>query len=455
MRYSKETSSTKTDFTGGIADLYAEGAESSISNLTNSIAKADNFMMTNAPISDKASLVSGTSWDPNISTLVRLKVYDDQATAEDATADNIYVERVVAKATVKVSNDTENDYTLNVTNDAYPNAVVDFTNWKLQNTNKKTYLVRNVGTGKQAVWKQWIGYYNTSATKTVNRFVGETSDPYRTYWGIDPNYKTVEGTNLGNNFNIWTATNTDAEIGWNDVANNKTTNPDAEYCLENTCEANAMNKNQLTSVLLKATFYVNGKPSAGDDAESFFTVNNISEIYTKDDMLQALTVCLANSETEGVPLAENESLQLKSAESGKNITSSTDLKAVFEVKTANGVSELSDDQANAILTSYNPIKYFKDGVTFYYTSLIEHFGETYTPVAESSTGSYTYNDNDHLGYFGVLRNNWYELNITEVSGPGEPEIPNIPEDPGHTEYYFVKVAVNVLSWARRAQSVEL
>lgn len=54
------------------------------------------------------------------------------------------------------------------------------------NNKQKTYLVRNVGTA----WKDWVKYYNTSASK-VNRFVGEASGPYRTYWGIDPNYSAL------------------------------------------------------------------------------------------------------------------------------------------------------------------------------------------------------------------------------------------------------------------------
>ena len=56
----------------------------------------------------------------------------------------------------------------------------------------------------------------------------------------------------------------------------------------------------------------------------------------------------------------------------------------------------------------------------------------------------------------MLRNNWYELNITSVSGPGEPEIPE-PEDPDRPDgtHSFINAQINILSWAKRTQDVEL
>ena len=445
------TGSTPSAFSGTLSDLFDSASTVDLSKIA-STGSEGNFMMTNAPISDKASVQNSqtSGWDPTISTLVKVNVYDDEPTAEAAPSNPIYVERVAAKVEVKVNSD---DNSLNVTdNEAFSDAKVTFTNWALQNTNKKTYLVRNVvGSGESAAWKTWITYFNTSVSKE-NRFVGEISGPYRTYWGIDPNYTTVAGDNLGDNFNVWTSTN-DPNTAWLTPNNNSTTeNPVYAYCAENTTQATSMLHNQLTGVLLKATFYLDKNNSTGN----FFTCNNTSKIYTEENMIQAFTATLAEVDGE-IKLGDGETLQIKTtATAGKKITDATGLKAVFEVKVSDSSSkDLTDDQANAILEQYNPINFYKDGVTFYYTSLIKHFGDTYTLATNINNAANDYNDNDHLGRYGVVRNNWYELNIKSVSGPGEPEIPEIPEEPADKEHSYINTEINILSWAKRTQNVDL
>lgn len=447
LTYDAEGSSL-TNFEGTLSGLFTTASAVELTKIASTSSDC-NFMMTNAPISDKASVTSGTSWDPTISTLVKVNVYDDQPTAEAAPSNPIYVERVAAKVEVKVNS---NDNSLDVTNNnVFPSAKVTFNNWALQNTNKKTYLVRNVvGSGESAAWKTWITYFNASVAEE-NRFVGEQSAPYRTYWGIDPNYTTVAKDNLGENFNVWTSTN-DPNTAWLTPNNNSTTeNPVYAYCAENTTQATSMLHNQLTGVLLKATFYLNKDNPTGN----FFTCNNTSEIYTEENMIQAFTATLAEAGDE-IKLGDGETLQIKTtATAGKKITDATGLKEVFNVKASDSSKDLTDGQANAILKQYNPINFYKDGVTFYYTSLIKHFGDTYTPATNINDAANDYNDNDHLGRYGVVRNNWYELNIKSVSGPGEPEIPEIPEEPGDKEHSYINVDINILSWAKRQQNVDL
>lgn len=430
-----------TNFEGTLSGLFTTATDVVLTKIA-STSSDGNFMMTNAPISDKASVTSGTSWDPTISTLVKVNVYDDQPTAEDATPTPIYVERVAAKVQVTVDGD---DNTLDVTGDTYNGATVTFDNWTLQNTNRKTYLVRNVvGSGGSAAWKNWITYFNTSATNSLNRFVGAESGalPYRTYWGIDPNYEKIENGNLDENFNIISQGVSTGD--WLDPG-------DVTYCAENTTEAQAMAHNQLTGVLLKATF----KPSDADEGSNFFTCNDISTIYTEDDMIAAIENILATG-GENIKLGEDESIQIKDGAEAATIKDNTDLKGVFAVKTVGSQKDLTDVQATAILKEYTIIKFYKGGVTYYYTSLIKHFGDYYTPIANGGVDALSsYNDGDHLGRYGVVRNNWYELNIKSVSGPGEPEIPEIPEEPADKEHSYINTEINILSWAKRSQNVDL
>ena len=95
----------------------------------------------------------------------------------------------------------------------------------------------------------------------------------------------------------------------------------------------------------------------------------------------------------------------------------------------------------------------------YYIARIKHFGNDLTPWNE---GDLTYGDNDatqnnkYLGRYGVLRNNWYELTVHSVSGPGTPDVPTIkPTDPDDENYKYISVSVKILDWAKRSQNVDL
>lgn len=452
------TTGTATDFTGDYADLFeaAKTVNVDLAKIASTTTNGGNFMMTNAPISDKASVTSksATDWNPNITTLVKLDIYDDQPSAEAATPNPIYVERVVAKVSVKV-NDTDNE--ISVSGDTYKGATVKFDNWTLQNTNKKTYLVRNVvGSETNAAWKSWVGYFNGKATDGgYNRFVGTTvKAPIRTYWGIDPNYAKVESNNLGENFNIIPSTT--QSITWK-VPANSSTQTDAEdvlYCGENTTVATAMLDNQLTSVLLKATFKPEGASSAN---QTFFTCNGVSTIYTAEEMTTSFENVLAIA-GDGYKLTDGESIEVKSSlTEGTTITEASKLNDVFEIKkgeaTTSYPKELTKNQYDKIWEKYKNIKYYKNGVTYYYATVIKHFGDMYTPKDETNPENYT--EANHLGRYGVLRNNWYELQINSVSGPGEPEIPVIPEEPADKEHRYINCEINVLSWAKRSQGVDL
>lgn len=99
------------------------------------------------------------------------------------------------------------------------------------------------------------------------------------------------------------------------------------------------------------------------------------------------------------------------------------------------------------------IKYFKAGES-YYKALIKHFGDDLTPYVISGEQK-IYTEAKHLGRYGVLRNNWYELSVTSVSSPGDPTVPSIDDQWDDLDEAFVKIQVNILSWAKRHQNVDL
>lgn len=435
-----------------LAALNNEEDNVQVSDLTDT---KNGFFMSNAPYSTVATTTysqSGIS-EQNVYTLAPITVYNTKENAEAAAHNNpIYVERAVAKVQVKVKSA---DGSLTVKTDAptaYEGATVTFNKWTLQNTNKKYYPVRKVTDESIDDWEDWSKYVPTTSISTSNnRFFGTNANPYRTYWGIDPNYN-EESEQLTDNFNIieQITANTD---NWNAVGNTNTVADKLaiEYCLENTTTSAAMKDNQLTSVLLQGTFKLEG----GQENDDLLMINNTSAIYTKDQFLAWATNVLNGK--DDTKLSNGASLALGSSlTSGKTITSKEDVKKLLTIQNDTPTT-LNDSQAQAILTAAGSnIKYYKEGVTYYYATVIKHFGEGETPLdGKAISNASEYEDKNHLGRYGVLRNNWYEITINSVSGPGEPEIPEIPTDPVDKTNSYINAEINVLSWAKRTQGVDL
>lgn len=434
-------------FEGKLSDLNTSIDMSAMTDVTGT--SYNDFMMTNAPIASSKTFTYGSALgDFKVTTLAPITVYNNKATAEGAEKDNpIYVERVVAKTQVKIGG-SSTDGSLTVTSDvtAYQGAKVQFKGWKLQNTNKKYYPVRKVTDATIADWADWAAFApSPSISAGDNRFFGTTAKPYRTYWGIDPNY----ATDPGNDYNVYN--NEDNTIGdddWNSVGYN-TTASQIEYCLENTTTAKTMQNNRLTSVILKGIF--TPAPSAGLGTD-FFMINNTSTIYSTNQFLAVATAAL----TDENALTDGQNLVIKSdLTSGLNITTEDGIDKLLEI---NDGSSFSSGQITAIFTAVGGnIKYYKNGVTYYYATVIKHFGDVETPLGSTSiTSASDYEEADHLGRYGVLRNNWYELTINSVSGPGEPEIPDGGgTNPPDKTASYINCEINVLSWAKRSQGVEL
>lgn len=177
------------------------------------------FLMMNAPLSN----VAGGATEPTGATVsVASKIDKDHIYATEALAKanssaSIYVERALAKVDVTASKPTGN---------LEDGAKVSYTvkGWVLDNTNKKTYYLRNTSNSSQ-----WLSLKTTSTVPTKPyRFVGDTpmeSDVllYRTYWAQDPNYD-AKPTDLSTDFNT---------IGNSAPAALKSLS-DHDYCLENT-----------------------------------------------------------------------------------------------------------------------------------------------------------------------------------------------------------------------------
>lgn len=421
LQWKSSGSTDFANFSGNLSTLNNTAYNiADVAAIANSTATTGGFLMTNAPKAAVKGTVDQTT--QKVTTLVPLTIRDSEDDADAAAPDEIYVERAVAKTTVKVGA-TNDSKSLTINGGDFNGATVEFEGWTLNTTNKQTYLVRNVTS-----WNTWAGYTmpSTATPNSGNRFFGNDDAFYRVYWAIDPNYSTAGGSNLS----TYAST---SSVTWTTIDNNSTASGSEhpEYCLENTTDEANMLETELTGVLFKATFTPNGATSGSN----FFMLANKSEIYTQESFLNLVNTILgAGTVTDN-----------KISGTGGTYTTSPGVA---------GWLGITEEQATTLLTDSRiggDIKFYKDGVSYYYSAFIKHFGDDLTPF---TSGSYI--AADHLGRYGVVRNNWYELTVTKVTGPGSPEIPEPDGDktPDDTESW-IRCAINVLSWAKRSQNVEL
>lgn len=100
------------------------------------------------------------------------------------------------------------------------------------------------------------------------------------------------------------------------------------------------------------------------------------------------------------------------------------------------------------------IKTYKNGES-YYIARIKHFGDDFT---KWNPGNDLYGGNNEkwLGRYGVLRNNWYDLAVGSISGPGYPDVPEVkPDTPDDEDTKYINVSVKILDWAKRSSTLDL
>lgn len=428
-----------------VVTSYSVLAGLAITDKTNANDFINNgFLMLNAPISDIASVTNGTPFSPKVTILAPVKVHEeDPSDMNNIAADPIYVERAVAKVEVSVTGNGDNgDGTFSLPVTGADGHSIKFTRWALNVTNKSSYILRNVDD-----YRDWTGYYNGKALDQTNRFFGSAANPYRVYWAVDKNYS----NNAADNFNQFNGATPNWKAMLNVTGDTHTTNVD--YCFENTMAANQQIQGFTTGVLLEGKYAINGKTDV-----DLFTLGSSSAVYDETKMLESINATLGKT-GDDVYIFDGSSLI-------DGITIDTEDEFIKYFKTKIGGIAMTSEDAQKLMAdqSVAQINYYQKGKTYYWTRPIKHFGDYYTPIYRDgyqvdyydNAGDYT--ENDHLGRYGVVRNNWYEIRITSVSGPGYPEIPEIPTDPENPDDGgdgYVKAEINILSWAKRSQNVDL
>lgn len=419
------------------------GAWNVASNATNITDYTKGFYMANAPEFKTAG--------DEPTTLVAIKgIYRTKEEAQSNPGTTIYVERGLAKVTVG-SNSTGKNYFAaegaNATGTKYSNDKVKITDWALDVTNKKSFPVHVTSglndktTGYPDIWND-----ETGTAPATSRFVSHpaTGAFKRVYWGIDPNYSKnlTDETACGKEFTLVKADGSDAV--WK-------TSTDPLYCLENTFDITHMLQGQTTRVLLKATYTPKALETETD--KTFFMIGNSSDFWTKTTLTKQITSKAEEvlKTTTGVTVTLKDDL----LKGGTHVLDATtvEIKEGTEDKTS-VVADQINTKLGLDMSKGIGIKTYKNGES-YYIARIKHFGDDLTPWNE---GNATYGENNlnWLGRYGVLRNNWYDLTISKISGPGYPDVPEVkPTDPDDEDTKYISVSVKILSWAKRSYTVDL
>ena len=426
-----------------VGDSYNKWNNQVLSPKLADLAKTGDFYMANAPLNEAGKVTT-------LVTIDKDKIYATEALAKANTSADVYVERGVAKMTVA---DPGTKTVMDKATSVPTKSQVTFSNWALDITNKKTFAVHNIdGLSKDfpAIW-------------TTDRFKGTNN---RVYWGKDPNYdlkELKEPNETGDDkrdkeFNFIDAT---SKID-KDFTNTTKTNP--VYCLENTFNLTNMYQGQTTRVIFKATYTPNddeGNSLAGEHG-TFYTIGNMKTILKEADLEAAVNAAA----TSVLPGCTVDYTRL-TTEEGSHVITLADIKdATGAVLVATG-KDYSGKTGDQIVAGINDklglkagrpeemvgINTYLEGAT-YYIARVKHFGDALTKW--NSGESYGDNNKQYLGRYGMLRNNWYELTVGNVYGPGYPGVPPVdPNQPDDENEKYLSVSVKILSWAKRTQSVDL
>lgn len=450
------TTKNFVNFSKAIASTSADGKTPFAANVA-----TNGIFMTNAPLCTKPGGATDPGTDAEVKTLADVtdNIYTTEAEAKSKPAAEIYVERAVAKVTVHSGNGT-----LEANKDKAASKIsYTLNSWAVDNTNKKSYIVRQYDKS----WNSINSNKVTAADASKYRFVWSTpvnpnatdaNKLYRTAFAQDPEYATTtaDATNY-NQMASNTSMTLKAAFG----------NDHPQYCNENTFQVTAQNQDQTTRVVLGVKMSAPGTTTYDAD---LYTVNDNKEVvYTEATLAERLKNILLNEPTvkTWADAHTNVSLDITFNEDAAGKT--TIKNATLKGKTAPDAAD--ETFAGTFTTNFNKalpnIVRYKGGVA-YYAVRIKHFGDTDTPWNKEGQGvtaggnSLIYpnpsagaSDGWFLGRYGVVRNNWYDISVNKIQTLGDATIPAFTNDPDDVLENYISVSINVLSWSKHTQGADL
>ena len=435
-----------------IGQTFAAVKNQELSKLTYTIDDNDYFVMTNSP------LATASNGSGEVQTLIDISPDYLFPSAEESQlhpAGEIYMERAAARLTV-----TQTISPMVIKGNTDVSFNLSDMRFGLYKYNLKCYLVRHFDS-------QWLSYNTTGCGYRFTEPSALPTGRYRTYWAHDPNYN---GTgSMLNTFDGWKV------IG------------DSYYMAENTFDVSHMTYENTTAAIICIQlnggndFYTTSTTGSdiiyqlpessleeqGTSAHSTFARQRSPKVSTSSTIDEYLREWLmqtnknfrqwvndyAGGEVNHVHIAVE-----KDASDGLNNARVT---AVTQTARTSGQGITDFNLLNLVdyLNTNISLSYYHEGRCFYHIP-IRHFDDTLTPWQSPATATdnsamqaYGNNENDYLGRYGVVRNNWYNININSITHIGSPVIPSQGSDADDKVEQLLNATLSISGWTIHNQNL--
>lgn len=335
-------------------------------------------------------------WTSDISGHVALS--EDEAKADPV---DIYVERVAAKITSTASGATESKFKVGETATGTP-VYAMIKGWGIAKENTKANLIKVI----EPTWTE----------KTIG-FNWNDANFYRSYWETTPNN---DGT-----YKSWAAYTT-TKIG------------DVYYTAPNTSYAET---NRPIYVAAAQLVDANGNPLEISKYKGvqYLSENDVKKVILNENKNFFKVVSTTDARTDYETLDPADLVFVVDAHKPYEVKAQVKDGVVVYKKTGE-TYVVATDAANAAYGANNAVIY-KDGMTYYWTS-VKHLG------AAGKTGE-----------FGMVRNHFYQVDVTKITGFGtavyDKNTDFVPVTPDEDPMTYLAARINVLSWRVVANGVEL
>ena len=335
-------------------------------------------------------------WTSDISGHVALS--EDEAKADPV---DIYVERVAAKITSTASGATESKFKVGETATGTP-VYAMIKGWGIAKENTTANLIKVI----EPTW-----------TEATIGFNWNDANFYRSYWETTPNN---DGT-----YKSW-ADYTHTAIG------------DVYYTAPNTSYAEI---NRPIYVAAAQLVDATGNPLEISKYKGvqYLSENDVKKVILNENKNFFKVVSTTDARTDYETLDPADLVFVVDAHKPYEVKAQVKDGVVVYKKTGE-TYVVATDAANAAYGANNAVIY-KDGMTYYWTS-VKHLG------AAGKTGE-----------FGMVRNHFYQVDVTKITGFGtaiyDKNTDFVPVTPDEDPMTYLAARINVLSWRVVANGVEL
>ena len=352
----------------------------------------------------------------------------------------VYVERAVAKTTVSITADNAQG---DGANTWYKLSSPNITEEDLTATTVE-FGVRFMGWGLNATNKSFVPLKNipqNTGDWSFSDIIWNSFEHGRSYWEEDGNYNVNNGLYPENTDFDGTNFRNEANQVLNYYSLNKCTNSfgdnNAEYCFANTMTNELHTRySAITHVIVKAQYTDNAGKAATSNVYQFG-----NQIYSEEALIKAIKLLAVDylaDDKKGKGWADTD---FEITNNTGDYNGRKDVHAIVSL-TETGQAKIKEGFASHA-TNMNPLLFgeltlwiYPQGEC-YYTIPIKHF-----TLSKGETG-----------YFGVVRNHWYQINISAISGFGHPTSPDKPiiPEPIEEDEYMLSCEINVLAWGKVTQ----